>query len=473
MTAFLGPDFLLDTPQARALYHGFAEGKPILDYHCHLDPALIAADHRFADLAEAWLAGDHYKWRAMRTNGVPERFCTGEASPREKFDAWACTVPALLRNPLYHWTHLELKAPLGIEGVLLGPATADRIWAEANVRLAEPGMTTRGILRRMNVEVVCTTDDPADSLEHHRSIAADGSFPVKVLPTWRPDRVRAVGDPVAWNAWVKRLGRAAGREIASFDGLMEALEERHGAFHAAGCRLSDHGVEGFPSTRATWDQARGTVARLLAGLRPEPAEAEAFQGLLLFELAALDARKGWVRQLHLGALRNPNPAAFERLGPDTGFDSIDDACYIRPLAAHLGALEAAGTLPRTILYNLNPRDNEALAALVGSFQDGSCPGRIQFGAAWWFLDQLEGMTRQIETLSQLGLLSRWVGMLTDSRSFLSWSRHEYFRRLLCRILGRDMQGGLIPDDLPLVGSLVEDLCHRNARTHFAFPGVNA
>jgi glucuronate isomerase len=463
---FLTPDFLLDTPQARRLYHEVAAGLPIIDYHCHLDPALIASNHQFADLSEIWLGGDHYKWRAMRTNGVAERLITGDAPSRAKFDAWAATVPKLLRNPLYHWTHLELRRPFGISDRLLDPTTAASIWNEANARLATPAFTTRGLLTQMRVEVVCTTDDPADDLAAHRALAADPTLTTRVLPTWRPDRALAIDQPQRWNAYLDRLGAVADVHIATVQDLLTALQRRHDAFHAVGCRLSDHGLEGFPADPADDRTFAAVFAAARAGTAPSPADAERFQARLLHDLALLDHARGWVQQFHIGALRNVNLRQQRLLGADSGYDVIAARDYIAPLAAFLGRLDDQDQLAKTILYNLNPRDNEAMAVLCGAFQDGSVAGKVQFGSGWWFLDQLDGMTRQIEALSQLGLLAHFVGMLTDSRSFLSYTRHEYFRRLLCRILGRDMAGGLLPDDHSLVGGLVHDVSYRNAATYF-------
>ncbi len=468
MTSFLTPDFLLDTPQARRLYHEVAADLPIIDYHCHLPPELVARDHRFANLGEIWLKGDHYKWRAMRSNGIAEQYCTGGASDFEKYQQWAATVPKLLRNPLYHWSHLELRRPFGISDRTLSPATAQGIWDECNAKLATPAFSARGIMAQMRVELVCTTDDPIDNLEHHRALAADPTAKVRMLPTWRPDRAMAIEDPVKFNAYVDRLGTVADLNISTFQDLLKALGKRHDYFHAQGCRLSDHGLEGFPANPADDGLATTIFASIRSGGSVSPDSIDRFQARMMDELALLDHAKGWVQQLHLGALRNPNPRMFRTLAPDTGWDCISAKDYVRPLAQFLGRLDDRNALPRTILYNLNPRDNEALAVLCGSFQDGSVAGKMQFGSAWWFLDQLDGMTRQIENLSQLGLLSRFVGMLTDSRSFLSYTRHEYFRRLICRILGQDMAKGLVPDDHALVGELIADVSYRNAKGYFPF-----
>jgi glucuronate isomerase len=467
--AFINDDFLLPNRQARILYHEHAANLPIIDYHCHLSPALIAADHRFANITKAWLAGDHYKWRAMRTNGIPERLITGDASDREKFDAWARTVPATVRNPLYHWTHLELRRPFGIADRLLSPATAESIWKQCNDQLANDSLTARGIMKRMNVALVCTTDDPVDSLEHHRAIAADDSFDINVLPAWRPDPLRRTHHVAAWNDYIDQLARVADVDINAWDALLAAVRKRHEHFHNHGCRLSDHALDVVPDGDASEQLLRTIFNELRSGEMIDPDSAEAFDCALLVEFGRLDHQKNWTQQYHIGALRNNNSRMCRSLGPDTGFDCIDDAPIARPLARLLDRLDRENTLPRTILYNLNPAHNEVLAAMLGNFQDASSPGKLQLGSGWWFCDQLDGMTRQIEALSQLGLLSCFVGMLTDSRSFLSYPRHEYFRRLLCAILGRDMADGLIPDDIDLVSKYVRDISYHNAARYFNFP----
>lgn len=464
---FLGPDFLLQTRQAQALYHDIAERLPIIDFHSHLSPEDIARDRRFDNLTQIWLAGDHYKWRAMRANGVPERCITGDAPDREKFQRWAETVPRCLRNPLYHWTHLELQRPFGIHDRLLGPETAEEIWHQANASLATPPFTARGILTQMHVLVVCTTDDPADSLAHHAALRAS-SFPVQIRPTWRPDRAAAIEDVAAWNAYCDRLGEASATSIRTWDDLQAALQRRHDHFHAAGCRLSDHGLDTIPDGSWSERAVAATVAAARAGTAPSPEQAAAFRLAMLITGARMDHAKGWVQQFHIGALRNANTRQFRQLGPDHGYDSIDDRCYARPLARLLDALDQEDRLAKTILYNLNPRDNEVIATMIGNFQDGRTPGKMQMGSAWWFLDQKDGMERQMDALSQMGLLSRFVGMLTDSRSFLSFTRHEYFRRILCATLGQEMAQGLLPDDLGLVGELVRDVCYGNAARYFDF-----
>ena len=465
-------DFMLETEEARALYHSFAEPLPVIDFHCHLSPRDIAEDRRFENLARLWLAGDHYKWRALRAAGVDERFVTGAASDREKFDKWAETVPKTLRNPLYHWTRLELDRVFGIDRPLC-PETADAVWEEANARLSEPGFSARGLLRRLNVEAVCTTDDPVDDLRHHAQLRESDDFPVHVHPTFRPDKAMAVDDPEAFSRYVALLSLAADVEVKSFPDFLAALRARHDFFHAMGCRLSDHGLE----TVFVEDYAEADIpkifARLLAGKPVAPHAARQFRSAMLREFALMDWEKGWAQQFHLGALRNVNSRMTHLLGPDSGFDAIGDFEVVRPLARFLDRLDADDRLARTVLYNLNPRDTEALAALAGCFQDGAVPGKVQVGPAWWFLDQADGMTRQLEALSSIGLLSQFVGMTTDSRSFLSFPRHEYFRRLLSNLLGAEMARGLLPDDLELVGGIVRDIGYFNARRYFRLPGTEA
>ena len=464
---FINDDFLLDTPQARTLFHEYAEGQPIIDYHSHLDPAAIVDNRQFSNIAQLWLDGDHYKWRAMRTNGIPERLCSGDALDREKYDAWAATVPRLLRNPLYHWTHLELRRPFGISGILFSPETADEVWKKTSSMLQSGGMGALDILKRMNVETVCTTDDPCDDLSAHRRHASSGDS-VKLLPTFRPDKARAVHQGSAWREWVERLEQASRMEIRDLAAFREALASRHDFFARHGCKLSDHSLEAFDEESLSGEEAAALFASALRGGDIASGDAVRFSNYLMDYFAELDSAKNWVRQLHVGALRNPNGAALRDLGPDTGFDAIADFTYMAPLGRLLDRSAQQGTLPRTILYNLNPRDNAALAVLCGSFQDGVTAGKMQYGAAWWFLDQMDGMTRHLETLSQLGMLSRFVGMLTDSRSLLSYTRHEYFRRILCRVLGRDMAQGLVPDDMEMVGSMAADISYRNAKQYFNF-----
>jgi glucuronate isomerase len=469
MKPFLDEHFLLDSPVAVDLYHRVAADLPIIDYHCHLSPEQIARNYRFRSITEIWLDGDHYKWRAMRANGEPERFCTGDASDREKFDAWARTVPDTLRNPLYHWTHMELRRPFGVT-TLLSPSTAAEVFDRCNERLREDGFTTQGLLRQFRVAVVCTTDDPIDTLEHHRALAARTNPDTQVYPTWRPDKVFAVEDPAAWNAYVARLEAASGRAIGGrLSSLLDALKARHDAFHEMGCRASDHGLETMFADAWTGPEADAAFDRLRAGHALDVASAAALKSALLHELALFDHARGWVQQFHLGALRNNNARMRRTLGPDTGFDSIGDFEVARPLSRFLDRLDDTNQLAKTILYNLNPRDNALLATMIGNFQDGTVPGKMQYGSAWWFLDQLDGMTKQMDTLSNMGLLARFVGMVTDSRSFLSYSRHEYFRRLLCNLLGEDVRRGHLPDDRELLAGLVRNVSFENAKRYFGFP----
>lgn len=469
---FIHNDFMLQTAQARALFHDYARDMPILDYHCHLPPDRIADDYRFRNITDIWLGGDHYKWRAMRTHGVPERFCTGNATDREKFFKWAETVPALLRNPLYHWTHLELARYFGVE-CLLSPATAEYVWETCNARLQEPEFTCRELIRRSGVRLLCTTDDPVDDLASHQRLAADPGFDVPVLPTWRPDKGMAVEDADAFNAWIDRLAEASDRDIRDWPGYLDALDQRHAFFHSMGCRLSDHGLETISAAPYTQAGVESAFRKVRGGGVLNEDDVLILKSALLYEFAILDHRRGWAQQFHLGAMRNNNSRMRRTLGPDTGFDSIGDFAQARPLASLLDRLDAEDRLTRTILYNLNPADNAMMATMIGNFQDGSVAGKIQWGSAWWFLDQKDGMESQLEALSQMGLLSRFVGMLTDSRSFLSYTRHEYFRRILCNLLGRDMAAGLIPDDLPLVGGMVRDVAYRNAVNYFGFPQLSA
>ncbi len=463
---FIHDDFLLGSRQARELYHRFAADAPIYDYHCHLPPDLIARNHQFADLTELWLGGDHYKWRAMRTNGVPERCVTGNASPREKFQAWAETVPHTLRNPLHHWSALELKRYFGINELLDG-RSAERVWRKANARLARTRV--HDLINQSGVAVVCTTDDPADTLEHHAAIRrAPGKLEARVYPAFRPDKALSVGQPAAFNPWLERLAGAAEAKggIKSFDDLLTALKRRHDDFHAAGARVSDHGLESALAEPCTHAQARMVFDAARRGRAATPEEAARYGSYLMLEFGRWDHARGWVKQLHLGALRNNNARLLSTLGADTGFDSIGDFPQAASLSRYLNALDATDQLPRTILYNNNPRDNYVLGTMIGNFQDGSVPGKVQFGSGWWFLDQKEGMEWQLNALSNLGLLSRFVGMITDSRSFVSYPRHEYFRRTLCNLLGADMAAGLIPGDYAAVGAMVRNICFGNARGYF-------
>jgi glucuronate isomerase len=462
---FLTEDFLLQTKTAKILYHEHAVKMPIYDYHCHLPPEMIASDHRFDNLTQAWLYGDHYKWRAMRTNGVAEKYITGDASDFEKFEKWAQTVPYCLRNPLYHWTHLELKNPFGIEKKLLGPATAKEIYDNCSEKLQTQEFSVRNIMRKMNVKLVCTTEEPLDSLEHHQKIRSDG-FEIKVHAAFRPDKAMAVEDITALNAWIDKLEEVADVQITGFNSYIEAIRQRHNYFHENGCRLSDHGIETAYAEDYTEDEINKIFDKIRSKKELDDLEGLKFKSAMMFEFALMNFESGWVQQLHLGALRNNSTQMLKALGPDTGYDSMGDWEIARPLSKFLDRLNVKGRLSKTILYNLNPRDNALIATMVGNFQDGSVPGKLQYGSAWWFLDQKDGMTEQINILSNMGLLSRFVGMLTDSRSFLSYPRHEYFRRILCDILGNDVETGLVPKDLDLLGKMVEDICYNNAKEYF-------
>jgi len=465
--SFIHEDFLLQSKAARRLYHDHAEGRPIFDYHCHIPPQQIAENRRFANLFEVWLAGDHYKWRAMRAAGVDEQFVTGSADPRDKFLAFARTVPQTLRNPLYHWTHLELKRVFGFDE-LLNEKTAPRIWDQANEMLQSDELRVHGILKKFNVALVCTTDDPADTLVEHRAIAAS-SLEARVLPAFRADSVLKTADVAAFNAYIDKLAKAAALPITNLDELFAALRARHKFFHENGCRLSDHGLDNAPAAKASEIEVKAIFAKLRAGQTPTPLEAEQYSRRVLVELARMDADADWTQQFHVGALRNANSFRLRQLGPDTGYDSIHDLPQAAPMADLFDQLDGEGKLARTIIYNLNPADNYAFATMIGNFQDGRTPGKLQYGSGWWFLDQKHGIEMQLEALSNVGLLSRFVGMLTDSRSFFSYPRHEYFRRVLCNMLGAEIEGGLIPADYDLVGAMVEDICHRNAKQYFQFP----
>jgi glucuronate isomerase len=465
MTEFITEDFLLQTKTARTLYHEHAKKMPISDYHCHLPADLIAADHRFDNLTQAWLYGDHYKWRAMRTNGVPERYVTGEASDWEKFEKWAQTVPCCLRNPLYHWTHLELKKPFGVSDKLLNPDTAREIYDICSEKLKSPDFSVRNIMRKMNVKLVCTTDGPLDSLEHHKKIRQDG-FEIKVHTAFRPDQAMAVENIQTLDAFIQKLCQTCDTDIRNYDSYIGALRERHNYFHQNGCRLSDHGLETVYAEDYTESEINSIFDKILQIKELDPSERLKFKSAMLFELALMDHEAGWVQQFHLGALRNNSTRLFNVIGPDIGCDSMGDLEMARPLSKFLDRLDTNNKLPKTILYNLNPRDNALCATMVGNFQDGSVPGKMQYGSAWWFLDQKDGMEEQMNILSNMGLLSRFVGMLTDSRSFLSYPRHEYFRRILCNMLGNDVEAGLLPNDLELLGTMVEDICFNNAKNYF-------
>ncbi|GAB3985898.1 glucuronate isomerase [Spirosoma daeguense] len=463
---FLNDDFLLQTETAQQLYHEFAKPMPIIDYHCHLPPDQIAENRQFENLTQIWLYGDHYKWRAMRTNGVNERFCTGDADDFSKFQKWAETVPYTLRNPLYHWTHLELQRYFGVTEPLNGK-NARQVYDICTEQLQSPDYSVRNLLRRMNVETVCTTDDPIDSLENHKKLADEG-FEIGVLPTFRPDKAMAVEDVVAFNHYVNKLEAASNVSISTFDDFLKAIRQRHDFFAAMGCKLSDHGLEQIYAEDYTEAQIKAIFDQLRGGQNLSYSEILQFKSAMLIYLAEMDWEKGWTQQFHLGALRNNNSRMLRLLGPDTGWDSIGDFPQARAMSSFLNKLDTNDKLAKTIIYNLNPADNDLIATMIGNFNDGSVAGKVQFGSGWWFLDQKDGMERQINALSNMGLLSRFVGMLTDSRSFLSYPRHEYFRRILCNMLGNDIENGELPDDIEWTGQVVQNICYGNAKSYFGF-----
>jgi glucuronate isomerase len=464
---FITDDFLLQSKFARRLYREYAAAQPILDYHCHLSAKDIADNRQFRNLYEIWLEGDHYKWRAMRANGVPERYCTGDADPYDKFFAWAQTVPYTLRNPLYHWTHLELQRYFDIDS-LLSEKTARKTWEATNERLAGKDLNAHGILKKFRVDTLCTTDDPVESLEHHERIAS--SCPgTRVLPGFRPDGALRTEDPVAFNAWVDKLAAICNLDVTRFAHMLQALGKRHGDFHHSGCRLSDHGLDFCFAEPCSDREAEQVFDKVRGGSQPTPLESAKFASFLMLFFGSLDAEKGWTKQLHLGAYRNANTRMLKALGRDTGFDSIGDWPQAAALSNYLDRLNTEKSLPRMVLYNLNPADNYTFATMIGNFQDGSVAGKLQFGSAWWFLDQKESIEWQLNTLSNCGLLSRFVGMTTDSRSFMSFPRHEYFRRVLCNLVGNEVESGLLPNDEELIGAMVKNICHDNAVKYFGFP----
>ena len=467
MKPFLDENFVLQTKTAQDLYHGYAKHLPIIDYHCHLDPKLIAEDYRFDNLGEIWLRGDHYKWRAMRANGVNECFCTGSANDWEKFEQWAATVPYTMRNPLYHWTHLELKTAFGVSKILK-PETAKEIYDECTAKLRTPEFSARGLMKHYNVEVVCTTDDPADSLEYHLALKNEG-FAIKILPTWRPDKAMAVESPEAFRLYIENLSDVSGISISNFTDLIIALRKRHDFFASVGCKLSDHGFEEFYAEDYTQSEIETIFNKVYGGKALSQIEIAKYKSAMLYEGAVMDWEKGWVQQFHYGVIRNNNTRLFNKLGADTGFDSISDPNTAKPMAKFFNCLDKNDKLAKTIVYNLNPRDNEMVATMIGNFQDGSAAGKMQFGSGWWFLDQKNGMEAQMNSLSNQGLLSRFVGMLTDSRSFLSYARHEYFRRILCNLIANDIEQGFLPaSELPFLQQMVENICYYNAKNYFKF-----
>ena len=468
MKEFINENFLLQTETAQKLYHEHAKQQPIIDYHCHLNPEFIANDRKFANLGQIWLEGDHYKWRAMRTNGVDERYCTGkDTSDWEKFEKWAETVPYTMRNPLYHWTHLELKTAFGVTK-LLNLQSAREIFDICTEKLHTPEYSARGLMKLYNVETVCTTDDPVDSLEYHIALKNEG-FDVKVLPTWRPDKAMAVENPTEYRTYVEKLSDVSGINISNFADLISALRKRHDFFASVGCKLSDHGIEEFYAEPYTQQEIETIFNKVYGGTNLQLGEIIKFKSAMLYEGALMDWEKGWTQQFHYGAIRNNNSRLFGKLGADTGFDSIGDFTVAKSMSRFLDQLDKSNQLAKTILYNLNPRDNDLITTMIGNFQDGSVAGKIQFGSGWWFLDQKTGMEAQLNSLSNLGLLSRFVGMLTDSRSFLSYPRHEYFRRILCNLIGNDVENGLLPaSEIDFLGKMVEDISYFNAKKYFEF-----
>jgi len=462
---FIHDNFILETKYAEDLYHGYAKSLSIIDYHCHLIPEEIANDKKWDNLSQIWLKDDHYKWRAMRTNGIDEKYITGNSSDWEKFEKWAETVPATIRNPLYHWTHLELKKPFGITK-LLNPYSAESIYKETAEKLQDSNFSAKGIIKQWNVEVICTTDDPTDNLEHH--IKLNKNKALRVLPTWRPDLVLALDDTVSYNAYIDKLANVSGITISTYENLLLALQNRHDYFANNGCKLADHGINEFYADNYTLNEVKHIFSNIRSGNNLNTEERSKLKSALLYELSLMNHNKNWVQQFHYGALRNNNQKMFDLLGPNTGYDSIGEPNVAVNLSNSLNRLEQQNALAKTIIYNLNPKDNDMIASMIGNFQDGKTPGKIQFGPAWWFLDQKDGMEAQLNALSNQSLLSRFVGMLTDSRSFLSYSRHEYFRRILCNLLGNDINKGLIPKDINMIGKMVENICYYNAKNYFEF-----
>ena len=467
MKTFLDKDFLLQTDTARELYHEHAEKMPIIDYHCHLSPKEIAENHQFKDLTEIWLGGDHYKWRAMRANGVPEEYITGDKPAYEKFEKWADTMQHAMRNPLYHWTHLELSRIFGIDKVL-NPSSAREIYEECTAKLQTREFRAQAIMERMHVDVVCTTDDPIDALEYHQVIKVQ-NIHTKVYPAWRPDKALAIDNLPALNEYFAKLEKAANRSITSFKDLVEALQARHDYFESKGSCVSDHGMDTFYAEPYTDQEIEAIFEKVRMHRAINEVEIRKYRSALLYELAVMDARSGWVQQFHIGPNRNNNKRMFKLIGPDTGFDAIDDQPIAINMNRFFSRLDEEGLLTKTIVYNLNPRDTELMVANAYNFNDGSVPGKMQYGAAWWFLDQITGMENQLNALSNLGLLSRFVGMLTDSRSFLSYPRHEYFRRILCNLVGNEVEKGLLPaSELPFIGQMIEDISYNNAKKYFGW-----
>lgn len=466
MKSFLDENFLLQTKTSQHLYHEYAKGMPVIDYHCHLSPQQIAEDLNFANLTQAWLYGDHYKWRAMRTNGIQEAYCTGDKPDYGKFEQWAATVPYTLRNPLYHWTHLELQRYFNINTVL-NPESAKSIYDECTAQLQTPQYSVRNLLRKMIVKLVCTTDDPVDSLTYHQQIKNDG-FEIPILPAFRPDQAMNVDSAPAFNNYLTKLEEASNTSISTLQEFLSALKSRHDFFAEMGCSVSDHGLEQLYAEDYTEASLMAGFTKIRSGSELTMEERLSFKSFMLVQFGEWDWEKGWVQQYHIGALRNNNSRMKQLLGPDTGWDSIGDFPQARALSKFFDRLDSQDKLAKTIIYNLNPADNELIATMTGNFNDGSVAAKVQFGSAWWFLDQKDGMVKQINALSNMGLLSRFVGMLTDSRSFLSFPRHEYFRRILCELFGQEIENGELPNDLVWVGKVIRDICFNNAKNYFSW-----
>lgn len=464
MKPFMDEKFLLNNETAIRLYEDYAKDMPIFDYHCHLNPKEIAENKKYRNITEVWLGGDHYKWRAMRSNGIEEKYITGDAPDKEKFLKWAETMANCIGNPLYHWTHLELKRYFGIDK-LLSPDTAEEIWEECNRLLQQEEFTARGLIKRSNVKAIGTTDDPTDSLEYHIAIAKDPTFDVKILPAFRPDKSFNIDKP-GFIEWMDKLGNVVGKEIKTFADVKEALKQRVDFFHEVGCRISDHALDPISYVEATEEEATAILQKALKGETVSEEEVKKYKTQVMVFLGKQYAAHGWVMQLHMGTIRNNSSRMFKLLGADTGFDAIADYTIAESLSKFLNRLDETDELPKTILYCLNPRDNEVLGTIIGCFQGGGIPGKMQFGSGWWFNDQKDGMIRQMVALANLGLLSRFVGMLTDSRSFLSYTRHEYFRRILCNLLGEWVESGEAPNDIKLLGSMVQNICFNNAKNYF-------
>ena len=465
MKSFINESFLLENKISERLFHNFSENLPVIDFHCHLSPELIACDHRFENLTQAWLEGDHYKWRAMRTNGVNELFITGSATDYEKFQKWAMTVPFTVGNPLYHWTHLELARYFNVFD-LLSPAVAKDVYGKASELLGTKEFSTQSLLRKMNVELICTTDDPVDNLEHHLKLKNSPFF--RLVPAFRPDNILKTEDPENFISYLRKLERASGIEIRNFENLVEALDNRHQFFHEAGARISDHGLEKFWFKESNSSEIESALRKLLEKRTLSPDETEKYRTAVLIELCRFNHKRGWTQQFHVGAIRNNSSRMFSLMGADKGWDSIGSSIDSVKMSKFLNELDRSDQLAKTILYNMNPSDNAMMITMAGNFNDGSSPSKVQYGPAWWFLDQKSGIEKHLADISSFGLLSRFAGMVTDSRSFLSYSRHEYFRRLLCNFIGKEVEKGLIPDDDELLKPLIEGVSYRNAKEYFGF-----